>query len=41
MIKSTYDIKNLIKPNVEYRDMSKAMKGFQGLDALKKKYQKK
>ncbi|MFQ5639444.1 MAG: hypothetical protein ACE5IR_15775 [bacterium] len=40
-ISENYDKKNLIKPNVKYRDIGDPMKGFQGLDALKKKYQKK
>ncbi|MFQ5706632.1 MAG: hypothetical protein ACE5HO_04235 [bacterium] len=39
-ISETFDKKKLQRPNVKYRDMSEAMKRFQGLDALKKKYQK-
>ncbi len=39
-ISENFDKKKLQKPNIKYRDMSEAMKGFKGLDALKKKYQK-
>lgn len=39
-ISETFDKKKLEKPNAEYRDMGDVLKGFQGLDALKKKYQR-
>ncbi len=41
-ISETFDKKKLEKPNVEYKDMSDAMKGMKGLDldALKKRYKK-
>ncbi len=41
-ISETFDKEKLERPQVEYRDMSEAMKGFKGmdLDALKKQYQK-
>lgn len=37
-ISETFDKKKLQKPNVKYIDMGDVLKGFKGLDALKKKY---
>ncbi|MFQ5605415.1 MAG: hypothetical protein ACE5HS_19275 [bacterium] len=35
------DKKKLVKPNIKYKDMSNVMKSMKGLDALKKRFQKK